>query len=212
MKNKQRSIEWLLELTPAQFNSAAYAKGNSKWRESLTEQQKTDLALKLSLANKGKVRTQETRDKISKSKLGKPLPRTPEWQAKITAALTGKIGHKQSENAKRKISLANTGRLKGVKRGPQTAVHKQNHKNSLFAAGLTTRCHTPLGIFNSRADAARAHNVDPVTISNWMIKEKSGFYYLDQKDISKCEIERKRLKESLVAELAKKSLVYRGCI
>ncbi len=205
MKNKHRSIEWMLELTPAQFNSAAYAKGNAKWRESLTEQQKVDLSLRISLANKGKVRTQETRDKISKSKLGKPLPRTPEWQAKITAALSGKRGRKQSENTKRKISLANTGRMKGVKRGPQTAKHKENQKNSLFLAGLTTRCHTPLGIFSSRADAARAHNVDPVTISNWMIKEKSGFYYLDQKDISKCEIQRKKLEESLVYRLAKKS-------
>lgn len=191
-KSKERSVEWLLSLSPAQFNSATFAPGNTKWRASLTDEQKAELARKSSIAHKGKVLGKETRNKISVSKLGKPLPRTAEWQAKITAALTGKKGRKHNEETKRKISLANKGRLKGVARGPQSVEHKQNSKNSRFAAGITTPCQTPLGIFNSRADTAKAHGVDPVSISNWMKKERPGFFYLEQKDIDKCKQDRQR--------------------
>jgi hypothetical protein len=199
-KSKERSIEWLLSLSPAQFNSATFAPGNAKWRTSLPDEQKAEFALKLSVANKGKVRSQETRNKISLSKLGKPLPRTPEWQAKITAALTGRKGHQHDDEAKRKISIANAGRLKGIKRGPQSGEHKQNHKNSLTRAGLTVRCVTPLGVFNSRADAAKAHGVDPVSISNWMKKEKPGFFYLDKKDIDKCKQDREEWQNRMASK------------
>lgn len=205
MSKTERNIDWLMSLSRAQFNSAVYAKGNADWRSSLTAEQKADLAMKTSAAHKGKVLSQETKDKMSMSKLGKPLPRTPEWQAKITAALKGKKGCKHSDESKRKISMANTGRLKGIKRGPQNAQHKLNHTASLVAAGLTVRCQTPLGIFNSRAEAAKAHGVDPVSISNWMKKEKPGFCYLDEHDIAKCEQEKIKLRESLINKVSRKS-------
>lgn len=199
MNKEERNIEWLLSLTRAQFNSAVYGPNNKKWRSSLTDEQKAEFARKLSVAHKGKVLSQETRHKISLSKLGKPLPRTPEWQAKITAALKGKKGRKHDEEAKRKISIANTGRLKGIKRGPQSSDHKKNNKDSRIRAGLTVRCITPLGVFNSRADAARAHKVDPVSISNWIINGRPGFSYLDQKDIDKCQKEKEiRLEASML--------------
>jgi hypothetical protein len=203
-KLKERSIEWLMSLSRAQFNSTAYGPTNKNWRSSLTDEQKAEFARKSSIANKGKVLSPETRQKISLSKLGKSLPRTPEWQAKITAALTGKKGHKHSNEAKRKISMANTGRLKGIKRGPQSSEHKQNHKNSLIRAGLTVRCVTPLGVFNSRADAARAHNVDPVSISNWILSGRPGFSYIDQGDITKCEEEKKRRLEARALKVNRK--------
>lgn len=204
MNKADRNIDWLMSLSRAQFNSATFAPGNTKWRTSLTDGQKTEFARNLSIANKGKVRSQETRKKISLSKLGKPLPRTPEWQAKITAALTGRKGRKHSDEVKRKISIANTGRLKGIRRGPQSSEHKQNYKNSLMREGLTVRCITPLGVFNSRSDAARAHKVDPTSISNWIINDRSGFSYLDQKDIDKCEEEKERRLEAKALKVNRK--------
>lgn len=192
MSQVERNIEWLMALSRAQFNSTVYGPNNKQWRASLTDEQKAELARKSSIANKGKVRSEETCHKIRMSKLGKPLPRTPEWQAKITAALTGRKGHKHDDEAKRKISIANKGRLKGIVCGPQSVEHKQNYKNSRFAAGKTSPCQTPLGTFNSRADAAKAHGVDPASISNWMKKEKPGFFYLEQKDVDKCKQDREK--------------------
>jgi NUMOD3 motif len=204
MNRAERNIDWLMSLSRAQFNSATFAPGNTKWRTSLSDGQKTEFARKLSIANKGKVRSQETRHKISLSKLGKPLPRTPEWQAKITAALTGRKGRKHGDEVKRKISIANTGRLKGIRRGPQSSEHKQNYKNSLMRAGLTVRCITPLGVFNSRSDAARAHKVDPTSISNWIFSGRPGFSYLDQKDIDKCEEEKEKRLEAKALKVNRK--------
>jgi hypothetical protein len=204
MNKGERNIDWLMSLSRAQFNSTVYGPNNQNWRSSLTDEEKAVFALKLSVANKGKVRSPDTRHKISLSKLGKPLPRTSEWQAKITAALTGRKGHKHDDEAKRKISMANTGRLKGIKRGPQSFDHKQNHKNSLMHAGLTVRCVTPLGEFNSRADAAKAHGVDPVSISNWIFSGRPGFSYLDQKDIDKCEEEKEKRLEAKALKVNRK--------
>jgi hypothetical protein len=204
MNKVERNIDWLMSLSRAQFNSTVYGPNNQNWRSSLTDEQKAVLAHKLSIAHKGKVLSAETRQKIGLSKLGKPLPRTPEWQAKITAALTGRKGRKHDDEAKRKISMANAGRLKGIKRGPQSSEHKQNHKNSVIRAGLTVRCVTPLGVFNSRAEAAKAHKVDPVSISNWVLSERSGFSYLDQEDVAKCEEEKKRRLEARTLKVNRK--------
>jgi hypothetical protein len=204
MNKGERNIDWLMSLSRAQFNSTVYGPNNQNWRSSLTDEEKAVFALKLSAANKGKVRSPETRHKISLSKLGKPLPRTPEWQAKITAALTGRKGRKHGDEVKRKISIANTGCLKGIRRGPQSSEHKQNYKNSLMRAGLTVRCITPLGVFNSRSDAARAHKVDPTSISNWIFSGRPGFSYLDQKDIDKCEEEKERRLKAKVLKVNRK--------
>ena len=204
MNKGERNIDWLMSLSRAQFNSTVYGPNNQNWRSSLTDEQKAIFARKLSIANKGKVRSQETRQKISLSKLGKPLPRTSEWQAKITAALTGRKGRMHDDESKRKISIANTGRLKGIKHGPQSIEHKQNQKNSLMRAGLTVHCVTPLGVFNSRADAARAHKVDPVSISNWVLSGRPGFSYIDQEEINKCEEEKERRLEAKALKVNRK--------
>lgn len=189
--SKERSIEWLLSLTRAQFNSMAYAPGNKKWRASLTDEQKAEMALKLSIANKGKVRSQETKDKIRLAKLGKPNPRKSGWVAPPSPR-KGLPGVVHTEATKLKISIANKGRLKGIKRGPQSLQSKEKYLISKIDAGLTTRCQTPLGIFNTRAEAAKAYGVDPVSISNWMKKEKPGFFYLEKKDIDKCKQDREK--------------------
>jgi len=79
-EKKVRSIAWLMSLSRPQLNSAVYASGNSRWRASLTEEQREAIAKRISDAHKGKRLTLETRQRISKAKLGKSLPRTPEWQ------------------------------------------------------------------------------------------------------------------------------------
>ena len=189
IKSQERCIEWLLSLSPAQFNSATFAPGNTKWRASLTDEQKAEFARKLSIANKGKVRSQETRNKMSLVKLGKPNPRKPGWVAP-PSPLKGMPGVVHTEATKLKISIANKGRLKGIKRGQQSYQTNEKYLLSKIEAGLTTRCQTPFGIFRTRAEAAKAHGVDPVSISNWMKKGKPGFFYLEKKDIDKCEQDR----------------------
>ena len=115
INSKERNIEWLLSLSPAQFNSATFAPGNTKWRASLSDEQKAAFARKLSIANKGKVRSQETRNKIGLAKLGKPNPRKPGWVAQ-PSPLKGKPGVVHTEATKLKISTANKGRFKGIVR------------------------------------------------------------------------------------------------
>lgn len=179
MKNNARNLDWLMSLPRAQFNSAAFAPGNGNWRASLTEEQRTEISRRASLAHKGKVLSDETRRKISEAHKGKSLPRTPEWQAKISAALRGRKGKPLSNEAKQKISAANKGRLLGRKLGAQSAEHKAKCIAARVSAGKTVKCVTPLGVFESRAAAARAYNVDPVSISNWVKQGKAGFYYAD---------------------------------
>jgi hypothetical protein len=203
MDRKVRSIEWLMSLSRAQLNSAVYAPGNKRWRESLTVEQKARISRKISEAHKGKVLSLETRRRISASKLGKPLPRTPEWQAKITNALKGRPGTKLSDNAKRKISEANKGRLKGIKRGPQAELTKQKLHRARVDGNRTVLTVTPLGVFDSRNEAARAHGVDPVTISNWVIKGKTDFYYMRDEDDAKVQLDRQKMLDKLSSRLSK---------
>jgi len=204
MNKKERNIAWLMSLTRAQFNSAVYGPNNHNWRSSLTDEQKAEFGRKLSIANKGKVLSQETRNKISLAKLGKPNPRKPGWVAP-PSPLKGKPGVVHTEATKLKISIANKGRLKGIRRGPQSNQTKEKCLFSKIEAGLTTRCQTPLGIFTTRAEAARAHGVDPVSISNWMKKEKPGFFYLDKKDIDKCNQDREEWQNRLANKPCLKS-------
>ena len=88
----------------------------------------------------------------------------------------------KSVETRQKISAANKGRLLGRKLGPQSTAHKAKVVTSKIRNERTVRCTTPLGVFDTRAAAARAHGVDPVTISNWMKSGRQGFYYLEMKD------------------------------
>lgn len=203
MDKKVRTIEWLMGLSRAQLNTAVYATGNKRWRDALTAEQKEEISQKISEAHKGKVLSPETRRRISASKLGKPLPRTPEWQAKITNALKGRPGHKLSEEAKRKISEANKGRLKGIKRGPQSELTKQKQHQARVDGNRTILTVTPLGVFDSRSEAARAHGVDPVTISNWVIKGKTDFYYMRDEDDAKVQLDRQKMLDKLSSRISK---------
>jgi transposase-like protein len=203
MEKKARSIEWLMGLSPAQLNSAVYAPGNKRWRESLSNENRAKLSRQISDAHKGKVLSPETRRRISASKTGKPLPRTPEWQAKITNALKGRPGSKLSDEAKRKISQANKGRLKGIKRGPQSALTKQKLHRARVDGNRTILTVTPLGVFDSRNEAARAHGVDPVTISNWVIKGKTGFYYMRNQDEAKVQLDRQKALDKRSSDISK---------
>lgn len=191
MDNVERNIDWLMSLSRAQFNSTVFGPNNQNWRSSLTDQQKAEFARKLSIANKGKVLSQETKDKIRLAKLGKPNPKKPGWVAPPSPK-KGLPGIPHTEASKLKISIANKGRLKGIVRGLQSPQTKEKCLISKIEAGFTTRCQTPLGIFNTRAEAAKAYGVDPVSISNWMMKEKPGFFYLEQKDIDKCKQDREK--------------------
>ena len=199
MNKEERNIAWLMSLSRAQFNSAVYGPNNQNWRSSLTDEQKAEFARKLSIANKGKVRSQETRNKISLAKLGKPNPRKSGWVAPPSTR-KGLPGIVHTEATKLKISIANKGRLKGIKRDPQSDQTKEKYLLGKIEAGLTTRCQTPLGIFRTRAEAAKAHGVDPVSISNWMKREKPGFFYLDKKDIDKCKQDREEWQNRLACK------------
>jgi hypothetical protein len=172
-------------LSRAQLNSAVYAPGNSRWRAALTEEEKAALAKRISEANKGKKLSSATRQRISEAQLGKIRARTPEWQEKITRALKGRPGTKHSAATKDKISRANKGRLKGIKRGPQSLATKEKQHRARVEGNRTVLTVTPLGNFESRAEAARAHGIDAGTISNWVKKGVPGFGYSQEKDQKK---------------------------
>ena len=203
MDKKVRTIEWLMGLSRAQLNTAVYATGNRRWRDALTAEQKEKISQKISEAHKGKVLSPETRRRISLAKLGKPLPRSPEWRAKIKPSRKGRPGTKHSDETKRKISLANTGRLKGIKRGPQSDETKSKIRQARLKGERTVLVVTPLGQFDSRNDAARAHGVDAVTISNWVIKEKPGFHYVRDKDKAKMQLDKEKMKNKLANQISR---------
>ena len=200
---KVRSIEWLMGLSRAQLNSAVYAPGNSRWRAALTEEEKAALAKRISEAHKGKKLSLETRRRMSQAKLGKPLPRSPNWQAKITSALKGRPGTKHSTATREKISRANKGRLKGIKRGPQSLATKERLHRARVDGNRTVFTVTPLGIFETRAAAARAHKVDPVTISNWVKKGVLGYAYSREKDQAKLLLDQERMRMQLASRVSK---------
>ena len=200
---QQRDLEWLMSLTRAQFNSAAFAPGNSRWRASLTEEQKAALAKRISKAQKGRVRSAETRKRISDAKRGRKLPRSPEWQAKISSSLRGRKHAPHSVETRQKISAANKGRLLGRKFGPQSTEHKAKVVASKIQKGVTVRCVTPLGVFDTRSAAARAHGVDPVTISNWTKVGKPGFFYVNMKDQEKLRRDQHKLEVSRAQRISR---------
>ena len=200
---KVRSIEWLMGLSRAQLNSAVYAPGNSRWRAALTEEEKAALAKRISEAHKGKKLSLETRRRMSQAKLGKPLPRSPNWQAKITSALKGRPGTKHSAATRDKISRANKGRLKGIKRGPQSLATKERLHRARVDGNRTVFTVTPLGIFETRAAAARAHKVDPVTISNWVKKGVLGYAYSREKDQAKLLLDQEGMRMQLASRVSK---------
>jgi len=63
----------------------------------------------MSLSGKGRITSQETRDKISKAKTGKKrTPFSEEWKEKMSQAMKGRVF---SEEHKRKIGVANSKRI-----------------------------------------------------------------------------------------------------
>jgi len=200
---KVRSIEWLMGLSRAQLNSAVYAPGNSRWRAALTEEKKAAIAQRISEAHKGKKLSLETRQRMSQAKLGKPLPRSPNWRAKITRAVKSRPGTKHSAATKDKISRANKGRLKGIKRGPKSLATKEKQHRARVDGNRTVFTVTPLGTFETRAAAARAHKVDPVTISNWVKKGVPGYAYSREKDQAKLIIDQERMRMQLASRVSK---------
>lgn len=89
--------------------------GRVTWNKGLTKETDSRVAVSdearrnMSLAGKGRVISQETRDKISKVKTGKKrAPFSEEWKEKISQAMMGRVF---SEEHKRKIGEANTKRV-----------------------------------------------------------------------------------------------------
>lgn len=110
---------------------------------------------------------------------------------------------KHGEAAKRKISEANKGRLKGIKRGPQSELTKEKLHLARVKGNRTVLTVTPLGTFDSRRDAARAHGVDAVTISNWVVKGKRGFYYVRDIDNAKVQLNKDKIQEKLANRISR---------
>jgi len=79
-----------------------------------------EMAKIASVRGKGRRHSEESKKKISNSKLGKSRNITPEWRARIAASQTGIKKVPCSEQTKKKISEA----LTGVKREPMSAESK----------------------------------------------------------------------------------------
>ena len=81
---------------------------------------------KVSISNTGRIRTEETREKIRKANLGREV--SQETRDKLSISNTGKNTYIRSEETKRKLSLSHL----GVKRGP----HSQQHCENISKASL----------------------------------------------------------------------------
>jgi DNA mismatch endonuclease (patch repair protein) len=82
----------------------------------LSEERKRILSLHSTKPNKGKHLSEKTKKLLSISKIGKPLPHTPEWNRNIGKSNKGKnTGKKHTEECKIKISIAGKERFKHQK-------------------------------------------------------------------------------------------------
>lgn len=83
--------------------------------------------------NKGKECPQETRDKVSKSKRGKPVPKlqgrifTPEWKERLSEAHSNR-----SQEWKDNLSAANKGRVHPPEFGQQISKRTKGEKNPFY--------------------------------------------------------------------------------
>lgn len=121
---------------------------------------------KLSKANKGKILTEETKNKISNSRIGlKIKPHSEETKNKIGNAHRNKI---VSTETRQKISEA---RLNSDNINLKKALRESNGK----------KVSTPAGIFETRSDAAQHYNIPPSTMSYWCKnKNKPEFYFVEE--------------------------------
>lgn len=118
-------------------------------------------------SNKGKKFSDEHRANITKSKLGKKrAPITNETRRKLSQS---QMGRKHSEEHKEKVRQA---RL-GTSRSTETK-KKLSDSHIGKIPGNSKSVKTPLGIFTSLTQAAKAHKVSTQTLINWT-KSKSEF-------------------------------------
>lgn len=89
--------------------------GRVTWNKGLTKETDSRVAISdearknMSLSGKGRITSQEAKDKISKAKTGKKrAPFSEEWREKMSQAMKGRVF---SEGHKRKIGVANSKRV-----------------------------------------------------------------------------------------------------
>ena len=112
--------------------------------------------LKISVANRWRIVTAEQRAKISSAKKGKPLgKRSPSVGKKISDALRG---HTVSDDTRRKIGMANSGRVAGESQRATLAI-------GWYSGTKKVICLTHGKEFASLSDAAKFYGVDNGKIS-----------------------------------------------
>ena len=127
--------------------------------------------------------TPDARAKISASQKGrrKGIKLSLETRAKISAARQAwvSVNHVSLET-RAKMSASQKGKNKGKKRSAETRA-KMSANHTRPAAKLLM---TPNGLYPSRKAVAKAANVCPETISNWIKKWPEHYYYIN-KEITK---------------------------
>jgi predicted GIY-YIG superfamily endonuclease len=118
---------------------------------------------------KGRILTQDHKDKIGKGNTGKRHPHSEKAKEKIAKAQKGKI---LSEETKQKVRDA---RKLQVFSDEARQKMSESHKGNI--PGNAKSIKTPLGTFPSITKAAQAHKISKQTIINWT-KSKSEFQYI----------------------------------
>lgn len=91
-------------------------------------------------------------------------------------SIEGMKNYKRTPEHAAKISASNKGRIAPNKGVPHTEETKAKIRS---APKYKRMVQTPLGIFNSRNEAAAAHKIDPSTLYD-RIKHKEGYEYIDK--------------------------------
>lgn len=122
---------------------------------------------KISESKKGFIVSDETRKKLSIAGKGREV--SAETRQKISA---GQIGKFVSEETRKKLSDYNKGRNLGRKPSEETrAKLRANNKSKKSVK-------TPIGVFESLRNAAKAHCVDGGTIRKRINRNLEGYSYL----------------------------------
>lgn len=172
--------EKLLSLSKSEFTSNTSSNLGRKFSE--------EHRRKISIAQKGKIISAETRKKLAIANAGnKPTKFAREYASLVhkgvakSSSQRNKIGHANSKKISTPVGiLASIDQVACVYKVSRNAVHnwlKKTDSGFCYAdkSAYLKRIQTPLGVFNNISEVAIAYNVNKGTVHTWLKRNKEGF-------------------------------------
>ena len=107
-------------------------------------------------------------------------------RSQFTSNASAKSGIRVSAETRAKLSASGKGRVITAETRAKLSASGKARRSSdetrlkiKLNNGRARKVNTPIGIFNSLTEAAKAHNKSTNTLGSWIRKKYDGFYFLD---------------------------------